>query len=217
LSRQKIIIMTKKFYAVRRGKTTGVFLTWDECKEAVHGVAGAEYKSFPTREEAENFIKTTDEIFDKQTDDDDPAYFAVPDTLVAFVDGSYDVQTKNYAFGCVLIAPDGSVTEKNGSDCKPEAQSARNVAGELLGTMTATKFAVENGYKKLRIYHDYTGIARWYRGEWKAESFVAVNYIKFMEKYRSQIEITFVKVEAHTGVSFNERADILAKTALGLV
>ena len=46
----------KKFYAVRKGRTTGVFGTWDECKAQVTGFKGAEYKKFPTLEEAENFI-----------------------------------------------------------------------------------------------------------------------------------------------------------------
>lgn len=38
----------KKRYVVRKGKHTGIFSTWDECKAAVHGYAGAQYKSYPT-------------------------------------------------------------------------------------------------------------------------------------------------------------------------
>ena len=48
--------MAKKVYAVRVGKSRGIFDTWDECKAMVHGFKGAEYKSFPTREEAENYL-----------------------------------------------------------------------------------------------------------------------------------------------------------------
>ena len=39
----------KKFYAVRQGRKTGMFLTWDECKKQVMGYPGAIYKSFGTR------------------------------------------------------------------------------------------------------------------------------------------------------------------------
>ena len=35
---------------------TGLFYTWDECKKAVHGYSGAEYKGFLTKEEAEAFL-----------------------------------------------------------------------------------------------------------------------------------------------------------------
>ena len=38
----------KKFYAVRQGRKTGMFLTWDECKKQVMGYPGAIYKSFGT-------------------------------------------------------------------------------------------------------------------------------------------------------------------------
>lgn len=46
--------MAKKnnFYAVWRGRKTGIFDSWEECKAQVVGFEGAQYKGFPTREEA---------------------------------------------------------------------------------------------------------------------------------------------------------------------
>ena len=49
----------KKIYAVRKGHKTGLFYTWDECKKAVHGYSGAEYKGFLTKEEAEAFLHSS--------------------------------------------------------------------------------------------------------------------------------------------------------------
>ncbi len=46
--------VAKKFYVVWKGRETGIFTTWAECKSLVDGFAGARYKSFPTREEAES-------------------------------------------------------------------------------------------------------------------------------------------------------------------
>ena len=43
----------KKYYVVWHGKETGVFDTWEKCKEQVTGFQGAKYKSFPTKGEAE--------------------------------------------------------------------------------------------------------------------------------------------------------------------
>ena len=39
----------KKFYVVWKGRATGIFDNWDDCKTQVAGFAGAEYKSFPTK------------------------------------------------------------------------------------------------------------------------------------------------------------------------
>ena len=35
-----------KFYAVKKGRTPGVYLTWEDAKKQVDGYSGAEYKSF---------------------------------------------------------------------------------------------------------------------------------------------------------------------------
>ncbi|MDR0789853.1 MAG: ribonuclease H family protein [Bacteroidales bacterium] len=41
-----------KFYVVWKGKTTGIFTTWEQCKQAVTGYDDAQYKSFDTETEA---------------------------------------------------------------------------------------------------------------------------------------------------------------------
>ena len=48
--------MAKKYYAVRVGKVPGIYQTWDECKKNVHGFPAAEYKSFPSEEEAKAYM-----------------------------------------------------------------------------------------------------------------------------------------------------------------
>lgn len=42
----------RKYYVVWEGRATGVFDSWEECKEYVDGYQGARFKSFPTREAA---------------------------------------------------------------------------------------------------------------------------------------------------------------------
>lgn len=49
----------KFFYAVRRGRQTGVFSTWLECKAQVQGLVTARYKKFATEAEARDFIDET--------------------------------------------------------------------------------------------------------------------------------------------------------------
>lgn len=47
--------MAKKnnYYVVWRGRLTGIFESWDECKQQIDGYEGAQYKGYPTREAAE--------------------------------------------------------------------------------------------------------------------------------------------------------------------
>ena len=49
-----------KYYAVRVGKTPGVYETWDECLAEVHRYSGAVFKSFKSFAEAEEFVSKSD-------------------------------------------------------------------------------------------------------------------------------------------------------------
>ena len=208
-----------KYYAVKNGREVGIFTSWDACRASVDGFAGAEYKSFKTKKEALAFLGDGEsgafaDISARPEMSDIPV--CPENELIAFVDGSFDVKSGSYGFGCVIIDPEQKLTRLNGKADKAEAATARNVAGELLATMTAVKYAAEHSYKKLTVYHDYEGIEKWYNGKWKAQSFVAVAYLEFVRKYRSFVSVSFVKVEAHTGNTLNEEADRLAKSALGI-
>lgn len=226
--------MAKKYYAVAKGKTPGIYLTWNDCKAQVDGFSGAVYKSFLTLQEAELFIEKVNgvdviesfeqmELSDLEKTDvrnDNHAFgtenaVSTKDHLVAYVDGSYDHSQLRYAYGCVLVLSDEEIT-LNGSDDHEDYVSMRNVAGEIMGSQQAVLWAVENGYKKITIYYDYEGIEKWANGIWKANKVGTQRYKAFVAEKRQEIEIAFRKVAAHTGVKYNEMADQLAKAALGI-
>ena len=102
----------KKVYAVKKGLITGIFETWEECKGAVDGFSGAEYKSFKTREEAYAYlgmecpdgVECLPDEFPKEAD-----------MLVTYVDGSYEHSLLKYAFGCVFLLPDRRILTEKGS------------------------------------------------------------------------------------------------------
>jgi ribonuclease HI len=45
-----------KYYAVRAGKTPGVYMTWKECQDQTTGFKGASYKSFTSKRDADDFV-----------------------------------------------------------------------------------------------------------------------------------------------------------------
>ena len=54
--------MAKKYYAVRAGRKTGIFETWDECRAQTTGFKGASFKSFPTLAEAEAYMRGENDL-----------------------------------------------------------------------------------------------------------------------------------------------------------
>ena len=46
------------YYAVFKGRATGVFLTWEECKKQIHKFPDCKFKKFKSRTTAELFATT---------------------------------------------------------------------------------------------------------------------------------------------------------------
>lgn len=197
--------MAKKFYAVKHGKTTGIFTSWDECKSAVDGVPNAQYKGFGTSEEAEAYLlgQEPQKIQPKEG------------CAVAYVDGSYKAETEEFSYGAVLFV-NGEEHEFSGAYYNPEVKDMRNVAGELKGAMEMMNYCIKNNIRDLEIHHDYEGIAKWAKGEWKTNKPGTKMYKEYCDKVRDKVNITFVKVKGHSGDTNNDRADKLAKKALGI-
>lgn len=200
--------MAKKVYAVRKGNIPGVFFSWDECKKSIDGYSGVEYKGFASEKEAQAYLHNDELGYAEVTSSENQ------NALVAYVDGSYEESLKTYAYGCVLITPKGEIIKESGCGNKPDGIATRNVAGELLGTIHATRWAIDNGYVSIVIKHDYEGISKWVTGEWKARNTVTQSYIEEMGKMKGAIDISFSKVVAHSNNAYNDEADRLAKEAL---
>lgn len=204
----------KKIYAVRKGRKTGLFDTWEECQKQVIGFSGAEYKSFKVLEEAKEYVNGNKvfQITNIDLDQGNPN----KDLVIAYVDGSFDIKTKQYGSGVVIFWDNKKLTFSF-KEAVPEFAAMRNVAGEIKAAEKAMEFAVENNANKLVIYYDYEGIEKWCTGAWKANKEGTQLYAKAYKEFSKSIEVEFVKVRAHTGDKYNEEADVLAKKALGLI
>ena len=199
--------MAKKYYAVRKGRKTGVFETWDECKAAVSGFSGAAYKSFTNREEAMDFV-TADSKADEDMDEKQSEAFA-------YVDGSYDDTTKSYSYGMVMMVKDDEL-HFNKKFEKDDMSDMRNVAGEIQGSMAAMQYCLDNKIKSISIFYDYEGIEKWCNGDWKAKKEGTQKYVEFYKNASKYVDVDFIKVKGHSGDKYNDMADELAKKALGL-
>ncbi len=202
--------MGKKIYAVRKGRKTGIFETWTECREQVQGFSGAEFKSFVKREEAEAFLDGKERIQEGRR-----GYMPDALELIAYVDGSYDKISGNFSYGMVLITKQETLSFCEKLQDEQLAQM-HNVAGEIKGAEAAMRYALTHRFQKVVIYHDYEGIAKWCTGEWKANKPGTKAYKEYYDSICNKLEIEFIKVKGHSNNTYNDMADALAKKALGL-
>lgn len=198
--------MAKKYYAVKKGLIPGIYFTWDDCKKNIDGFPGAVYKGFQTIEEAEAFIN------DGQKEAE---AVSTADKVIAYVDGSYNIATKEYSYGAVIFHNGAELHFSQKFD-DPMMAAMRNVAGEIEGSMCAMNYCLDHGVDNLDIYFDYEGIEKWCTGAWKANKEGTIAYRDFYRQASEKIKIQFIKVKGHSGDKYNELADKLAKQAAGV-
>ncbi|MBP2025280.1 viroplasmin family protein [Peptoniphilus stercorisuis] len=215
----------RKFYAVKAGKIPGIYQTWSQAEEQVKGFSGAEYKSFPTLEEAERYITSQGDRIESNTDEKD---YDINEEIekrienlndgevIAFVDGSYSPDAdgkEKYGFGAILFIK-GHKQKLFKAYVNEEYMDSRNVAGEISGVIESILWTIENNKKEITIYYDYEGIEKWAKKEWKANKRITKEYSKFIDEKSKLIKINFIHTKAHTGIIYNEEADDLAKRSL---
>lgn len=198
-----------KFYAVKKGANIGIFETWEDCSKSIIGFAGAEYKSFVSREEAEAYLND-DNIYLRQVKQDVEEGY-----IVAYTDGSFDAENNKFSYGVHIFDDRLKEIDLCAAYENKYFDGANNIVGEVYGVISALNWARSFGYSKIKIYHDYEGLSKWASGEWSANSKVAQYYIdKLLKEFHGVIEYNFVKVKGHSNNPYNNKADQLADMAL---
>ena len=222
----------------------GIYTTWADCEAQVKGYSGAQYKSFPTKEEAEDFVRhqtvsvnqssNTSCVEEEKAGISLQEYFSHSSPPQNKQRKIVDIQSILNQDTCDLRAfIDGSFDKKLGmvgsggvmligeeevdfsfSTTDPQYVEYWNVSGELLAALHVVKYAIDHQYTSCSLYYDYMGIEMWATGRWKTNNPLTTNYAKIMKEWASQIRIDFHKVKAHSGIHYNDRADALARKAI---
>lgn len=216
-----------KFYAVAAGRTTGIFTDWPTAERQVKGFTGARYKGFPSRSEAEAWLKNPAPASVKAQN------ATKPDTKPGQVPA-----VENHPADALLIYTDGGAINNPGPGgygiviC--DGSSRRELCGgfrkttnnrmEMTACIEALREVAGSG-RPIVLYSDSSylvnGVSKGWAKSWrsrgwrKSDGAAALNVDLWAEllDLLEEENVTFRWVKGHAGNPLNEACDRLAVTS----
>ena len=212
-----------KFYAVARGRATGLFTSWAHTESLVKGFAGARYKSFGSRAEAEAWLSAPQRERKKAKpaarSTDSPAPVDVPaDGLVIYTDGGAINNPGPGGYGIVICDGDDR-RELSGGFAR-----TTNNRMELTACIVALESVAGCG-RPIVLYSDSSylvnGVMKGWARSWRARGWVKsdgapAQNVDLWQRLLGLLEheqVILRWVRGHAGNALNERCDRLAVDA----
>lgn len=221
--------MADKFYVVKSGRTPGIYTTWAQCLQQVDKFSGAVYKSYKTREEAEDAFGSNLSIAAKAAPKKRPSAAKI-DAPTISTDG---IRLRIYCDGACSGNPgkSGSGLAIYEDEKKPvlmygaaDVMGTNNTA-ELKALLRALELAVDAQHEKVAILSDskysIECVVNWAYG-WKKNGWTKKGGdIKNLELIQTahgiyesiKEKVVISHVRGHAGVEGNELADRMAVIA----
>ena len=211
--------MAKKFYAVKRGRKTGLYTVWAECAAQVKGFQGAVYKGFMTEDEARAWLGGADARTEQPRAAAEMAAPSAPDAdYIIHTDGSC-LRNPGGAGGWAAVietAATGAVEEKSGGD--PETTNNRMELTAALMALSAVpegaRVALYTDSQYLKNAFTKFWLPAWKKRGWKkADGEPVLNqdlWVQLDAAFATR-QVQFHWVKGHAGNPRNERCDALAR------
>jgi len=211
----------KKVYAVAAGHQPGIYDNWPEAERQVKGYAGARFKGFADRAEAERWLRdpqyrqatARSSREPQQPASDLPAPRA--GEISIYTDGGCRHNPGPGGYGAILIV-DGKEEELSGG-----FQRTTNNRMELMACIVALR-ALKQRNRPVTLTSDSSyvvnGISKGWAKNWRRKGWIksdrqpALNPDLWGEllELTEKLDITFQWVRGHAGHPLNERCDQLA-------
>lgn len=215
---------SRKVYVVTApASIRGIYETWDACRAAVSGVAGARYQGVTSRAVAEAMLQGEGLRLD-------PGLYAFVDGNAMGGIGMVIVEQREAAPALVrefattvydVFGPAGIPS----LDTRPKITAATNAIQNILaelGGLYAALAAVPPG-SELVVVHDYEGVSAWLEGRWKAKNPIVAEIVAACHALREArgLRVRFRHQRGHESTfagrndfaTYNARADRLATEA----
>lgn len=221
--------MADKFYVVKSGRTPGIYMTWAECLRQVEKFSGAVYKSYKTREEAEEAFGSNGSITIKAAPKKRPSTAKIDTPSVSndgirlriYCDGACSGNPGKSGSGLAIYEDEKMPVLMYGA---ADVMGTNNTA-ELKALLRALELAVDAKHEKVAILSDskysIECVVNWAYG-WKKNGWTKkggdIKNLELIQTAHAIYEgikdkVVISHVRGHAGIEGNELADRMAVIA----
>ena len=216
----------KKYYAVVRGRQPGIYGAWfgpAGAEAQVRGFTGARYRGFPSREEAQDWLRNPESkpvaTAGRRSAATPASAPPRPGEIIAYTDGSCRRNPGPGGYGVVLLGETGREELSRGF------RLTTNNRMELMACQAALEALPEASAVVLHSDSRYLveGMTRGWAEKWRANGWLRAGrqpaenvdlWTRLLELCARR-HVRFVWVRGHAGDVENERCDKLALAASG--
>ena len=156
----------RKYYVVWKGRKTGIFTSWNECKKQIDRFSDAKYKSFKTRQEAEEAFK--EDSYSTQSSKSSP----VKSKSGAYTPSSSSIINESISVDASCLGNPGlmeyqgveTASKKILFRCGPFQDGTNNI-GEFLAIVHGLAYLQKQGEVQTPIYSDSRTAMAWVRNK----------------------------------------------------
>lgn len=177
-----------KYYAVKNGRKTGIFLSWRECQEQINQYPNQKFKAFETLEEAEAYLHDKPIVDIEEVKDF---------TCYAYVKGIFSATKKSYAWRVAVYCHGKLRASLCGCGKAHLETNLKHIEGEIVATKEAVDWAIGR-VQELVICYEFNGIEKWIVDRWHTNNAISTDYVKYIDEKMKLIDIKFKKVKNTT-------------------
>ena len=176
-----------KIYAVRRGKSTGLFNDWPSCQEAIKGYSGAEFSSLTDEKQALLYLMG-EEVKKPAKKKSEVQKLIKPNQCNVFTSGAYENGQSKCNVVVIVKNILGTKTYFAGVVDK-FCDDQKTIAAELLSAFIGLQVAKELGYTEINLYSNYSGIREWAEKTWTPKNAVASSFVRYIDENKKECKI----------------------------
>lgn len=168
------------FYAVKKGKKTGLYEDWASCQEQIKGFPNAEFHKFDDEKDALRYLMG-EELKPKAKPKSEIVKLKSNTQCNVFTGGVYVKDQSRCNLAIIIEDINGKQTYFT-AVIDDFCAKQQTIAAELLSAFVGLQIAMDKEYTDINLYSNWDGIKKWATKEHAPKSQPACAFVRYLDE-----------------------------------